>query len=47
MEYCTTTIVKLAKHCMEKYGLFKTALVIVLFIIAWQSPDIITAVRWW
>lgn len=42
-----TSVVDFMKYCVEKHGLITTVMCIVLILLSWQAPELITAVRWW
>ncbi|MHA3068065.1 hypothetical protein [Acinetobacter sp. ANC 3789] len=42
-----TEILEGVEKLMEKYGFWKVTGFVILAILAWQLPQIITASRWW
>jgi len=40
-------LVDFMKYVLEKYGIWRFSSVLLLMIVTWRSPELITAIRWW
>ena len=40
-----TAIIKFVEAIMDKYGFWKVALIIILMILAWKSPELVSAIK--
>ena len=40
-----TVIIKFVEAIMDKYGFWKVTLIIILMILAWKSPELVSAIK--
>lgn len=40
-----TVIIKFVEAIMEKYGFWKVTFIIIVMIIAWKSPELVSAIK--
>ncbi len=40
-----TVIIKFVEAIMDKYGFWKVTFIIILMIIAWKSPELVSAIK--
>lgn len=40
-----TVIIKFVEAIMDKYGFWKVTLILILMILAWKSPELVSAIK--
>jgi len=40
-------LVDFMKDGLDRYGLWRFTVAVLLAIVCWRTPEIITAIRWW
>jgi hypothetical protein len=40
-----TVIIRFVEAIMDKYGFWKVTFIIILMIIAWKSPELVSAIK--
>lgn len=40
-----TVIIKFVEAIMDKYGFWKVTFIIIVMIIAWKSPELVSAIK--